>query len=123
VRAEVESVLQNLIGNAVKYLGDVPGPRVEIGRRERDGVPEYFVRDNGIGIDPAYHEKIFRLFERLQDIQAAGTGVGLAIVRRVVDRAGGHVRVESERGHGSTFSFTWPRPAPASVPVAPALVP
>ena len=115
-RAELQSVFQNLVGNAVKYLGDVPAPRVEIGRRWREDVSEFFVRDNGIGIDPAYHEKIFKLFERLRDIPAAGTGVGLAIVRRIVDHAGGRIRVESERGRGAEFSFTWPRQAPSASP-------
>jgi signal transduction histidine kinase len=123
VRAELQSVVQNLVGNAVKYLGDTPAPRIEIGRRLEKEVPEFFVRDNGIGIDPAYHDKVFRLFERLHDVPAPGTGVGLAIVRRIVDRAGGHVRLESERGRGATFSFTWPRPAAACTlapaPVAP----
>jgi signal transduction histidine kinase len=110
-RSELYSVFQNLVGNAVKYLGDAPEPRVEIGCEWRDDVAEFFVRDNGIGIDPAYHVKVFKLFERLREVPASGTGVGLAIVRRIVEHAGGHVRVESERGHGATFAFTWPRPS------------
>jgi signal transduction histidine kinase len=66
------------------------------------------VADNGIGIDPAYHDKIFVIFQRLQDVEVEGTGVGLAIVKKIVDQAGGVVRVQSAKGAGAVFSFTWP---------------
>ncbi len=107
-RERLVEVLQNLIENAVKYLGEEPSPRIEIGvEAGRDG-PVFFVRDNGIGIDPRYHDLIFGLFERL-DADTEGTGVGLALVKRIVEIHGGRIRVESEgRGRGSTFRFTLP---------------
>jgi len=108
VGAHVEQVMRNLIGNAVKYLGDTPEPRIEIGSVRRDDVVECWVRDNGIGIDPAYHEKIFEMFQRLHDVPVEGTGIGLAIVKKVIEGAGGRVWVESALGQGATFRFTWP---------------
>ena len=108
VGAHVEQVMRNLIGNAVKYLGDVPEPRIEIGSVRRDDMIECWVRDNGIGIDPAYHEKIFEMFQRLNDVDVDGTGIGLAIVKKVVESGGGRVWVESVRGEGATFRVTWP---------------
>lgn len=99
-------VLVNLIGNAVKFMGDQPRPRVEVGFRPADGA--FFVADNGIGIDPAYHARVFALFERL-DPAAEGTGIGLAIVKRIVEVHGGRIWVESAgRGVGTTFCFTLP---------------
>ncbi len=108
VRTEMDQIFSNLIGNAVKYMGDTAAPAVEIGRVDRGEWVEFFVRDNGIGIDPAYHTKIFETFQRLQDIEAEGTGVGLAIVKKIVHVAGGRLWVESAVGQGSTFFFTWP---------------
>jgi signal transduction histidine kinase len=108
VRVQLQQVLGNLIGNAVKYLGDSPDPQVEIGASHHDGWVECYVRDNGIGIDAAYHAQVFDLFQRLKEIPAEGTGVGLAIVKKIVEAAGGRVRVESAKGHGATFFFTWP---------------
>ena len=111
IRTQVEQVFSNLIGNAVKYLGDPAAPLIEIGRIDHDASVEYYVRDNGIGIDPAYHAKIFEPFQRLKEVAAEGTGLGLAIVKKIVETAGGQVRVESARGAGSTFFFTWPQEA------------
>lgn len=111
LRTQLEQVFSNLIGNAVKYLGTPKAPCIEIGKRERDGVVEYYVRDNGIGIAPAYHAKVFEPFQRLKDVEAEGTGVGLAIVRKIIEAAGGRVWVESAAGAGSTFFFTWPQQA------------
>jgi signal transduction histidine kinase len=113
VRSQLEQVSRNLLSNAVKYMGDTRQPLVEIGAVERDGWLECYVRDNGIGIDPRYHGKIFEIFHRLQDVEAEGTGVGLAIVKKIVEGAGGRVWVESEVGTGSTFRFTWPARGPA----------
>ncbi len=99
-------VFQNLIENAAKYMGDQPEPWIDIGVREGDGGVIYFVRDNGIGIDPRFHDEVFALFGRL-DTTIEGTGVGLAIVQRVVSLHNGRVWVESEGvGKGSTFCFT-----------------
>jgi signal transduction histidine kinase len=109
VSAHVEQVVRNLIENAVKYLGDGPEPRIEIGSALRDTHVECWVRDNGIGIDPAYHDKVFEMFQRLNDVHVDGTGIGLAIVKKVVEGAGGRVWVESALGQGATFRFTWPR--------------
>jgi len=107
-RAQLVQLMENLIGNALKYHGDQsPLIHVSAERRENDWV--FSVRDNGLGIDPKYHEQIFEIFQRLHDQQAyPGTGIGLAICRRVVHRHGGRIWLESELGRGSTFYFTLP---------------
>ncbi len=104
-------VLQNLVENAVKYMGDQPAPRIEIGAH-RDGEEiVVYVRDNGMGIDPGHQEKIFGFFERAEAGTARGMGIGLALTRRIVEAHGGRIWVESEgRGRGSTFKFTIPAP-------------
>ena len=92
--------------NAAKFMGDQPDPVIEIGQHgEEDGKPVFFIRDNGIGIAPKYHEKIFGLFNKL-DPNMEGTGVGLALVKRIVEFHGGRIWVESELGKGATFCFT-----------------
>ncbi len=107
-RDRIRGVLENLVGNALKYMGPQTAPRVEIGVRQDAEEPVFYVRDNGAGIDPQYHDKVFGLFERLE-AHVDGTGVGLAIVRRVVEIHGGRIWIESEGlGHGSTFCFTLP---------------
>ncbi len=123
-RARLLEVVQNLLDNAVKYLGEQPAPRIEVGVRRRAGErPVCFVSDNGTGIDPAYQHKIFGLFERLDPEAAEGTGIGLALVKRIVEFHGGRIWVESEGlGRGSTFGFTLPpahlpAPEPRSPPV------
>ncbi|HPS01822.1 MAG TPA: ATP-binding protein [Candidatus Sumerlaeota bacterium] len=102
-------VFQNLLDNAVKFMGDQPAPRVEIGvESSRDGMV-FFVQDNGKGIDPRHQSKLFGLFEKL-DPEAPGTGIGLALVRRIVEVHGGRIWVESEGpGRGTTFRFTLAR--------------
>jgi len=110
IRTQVDQVLSNLVGNAVKYLGDTPEGRVEVGAIDRGTFVECYVRDNGIGIDPAYHERIFEVFQRLKDVNVEGTGVGLAIVKRIIQTHGGRIWVESAKGQGATFRFTWPMP-------------
>src|SRR5262249_25815836 len=100
VRTRLEQVIRNLVTNAVKYLGDTPRPRVEIRTVEQDDGIECLVRDNGIGIDPAYHGKVFELFQRLHDVEAPGTGVGLPIVKKIVESVGGRIWIESARGEG-----------------------
>jgi signal transduction histidine kinase len=108
IRMQIEQVLANLIGNAIKYTGDGPSPTVEVGMIDRGALVECFVTDNGIGIDPAYHQKVFEIFQRLNEVEAEGTGVGLALVKKIVEAAGGRVWVESAKGQGATFRFTWP---------------
>ncbi|HKI54004.1 MAG TPA: histidine kinase N-terminal 7TM domain-containing protein [Anaerolineales bacterium] len=99
-------VLQNLIDNAAKFFGDQPHPTIEIGvNGEENGRAIFFVKDNGIGIAPEYHEQIFGLFNRL-DTQIEGTGIGLALVKRIIEIHGGRIWVESDFGEGSTFYFT-----------------
>jgi PAS domain S-box-containing protein len=115
-RHRLAEVLQNLLDNAAKYIGDQTDPRIEIGQRGAvNGFPVFYVRDNGIGIDPQHHERIFGLFNKL-DPASEGTGIGLSLVKRIVEFHGGRIWVESEPGQGSTFLFTLPSgPKPDSV--------
>ncbi len=107
-RQRMIEVLQNLIDNASKYMGDQIDPLIEIGQQGvEDGKPIFFVKDNGIGIAPEYHERIFGLFNKL-DAKSEGTGVGLALVKRIIEFHGGRIWVKSEAGLGSTFYFTMP---------------
>ncbi|MCC6300775.1 MAG: PAS domain-containing protein [Anaerolineales bacterium] len=108
-RMRLVEVMQNLLSNAVKFLGAQPDPRIEIGLdgRVEDGMATFFVRDNGIGIDPQYHERVFGLFNRLNP-EIEGTGVGLTLVRRIVEVHGGRVWLDSSPGKGSVFFFTLP---------------
>jgi PAS domain S-box-containing protein len=99
--------LQNLIGNAWKYSSKREGPRIEFGVSERHGQQAYFVRDNGAGFDMAYANKLFGAFQRLHSPgEFPGTGIGLATVKRIVQRHGGEVGAESKLGEGATFYFT-----------------
>jgi PAS domain S-box-containing protein len=99
----MRALIQNLCDNAVKFTRTVPHPRVEFGQTP-DGA--YFVRDNGVGFDMAFADKLFRPFQRLHDRSIEGNGVGLATVARVVERHGGCVWAESSPGHGACFRFT-----------------
>ena len=108
VRRDLRNVFAHLLSNAVQYLGTAPAPAVEIGTVARDGALECYVRDNGIGIDPAYHAKVFETFQRLRQVPGEGAGLGLSIVKKIVEAAGGRIWVTSAPMQGATFWFTWP---------------
>jgi len=92
----------------VKFMGDQPNPEIKIGVREEDRELVLYVRDNGIGIDPQYHDRIFRLFDKL-DRKTEGTGIGLALVKRIIEVHNGQIWVETDgMGKGCTFCFTLP---------------
>ncbi|MDD4137537.1 MAG: ATP-binding protein, partial [Methanoregula sp.] len=106
--ARIREVLINLIENAIKFRGGQKNPVIRIGVDETGNIPVFFVQDNGIGIEPRYLERIFNLFEKL-DGTTQGTGVGLAIVKRIIEAHGGTIRAESEGPKkGTTFRFTLP---------------
>ncbi|MCK4389937.1 MAG: PAS domain S-box protein [Desulfobacterales bacterium] len=106
----IYQVFENLLVNATKFTGGTKNAKVEIGYEDRGDFHQFYVRDNGIGIDPKYHLKIFETFQRLKEIEdQEGTGLGLAIVDRIVNNHGGRVWVESEKGKGATFYFTMPK--------------
>lgn len=103
-------VFENLLVNAIKYMGDTRNPKIEIGYEDKGNFDQFYVRDNGIGIDPKYHRRIFEMFQRLREKKdEEGTGLGLAIVDRIVSNHGGKVWVESKKGRGATFHFTLPK--------------
>ncbi|MBN1234454.1 MAG: GHKL domain-containing protein [Methanotrichaceae archaeon] len=106
-RMRIMEVLVNLIENSIKYIGNRADPTVEIGYNADKEKPFFFVRDNGIGIDPSQHEKVFELFYKL-DKKSEGSGAGLAIVKRILEVHGGHLWIESEEGKGCKFCFTLP---------------
>jgi signal transduction histidine kinase len=107
-RARLVEIWQNLVENAVKYMGNQAEPSITLGVELIAGETVFFVRDNGIGIDQKYHHKIFGLFDKL-DAGSEGSGLGLALVRRIVELYGGRIWVESEGvGRGSCFCFTLP---------------
>jgi light-regulated signal transduction histidine kinase (bacteriophytochrome) len=105
---QLQQLFQNLIGNSVRYRSsEAPRIRIAAERRGQDWL--FSVQDNGIGIEPEYKEQIFALFKRLHTAaEYPGTGMGLAICQRIVERAGGRIWVDSERGRGATFFFTVP---------------
>jgi PAS domain S-box-containing protein len=105
--ARFVQLFQNLIGNAIKYRGDLP-PRIHVSAEHRDAEWRFAVTDNGIGIEPEYYLTIFGVFKRLHGTAIPGTGIGLAICQRVVERYGGRIWVESKVGQGTTFYFTLP---------------
>ncbi|MGD2272244.1 MAG: PAS domain S-box protein, partial [Desulfobacterales bacterium] len=107
-RMRLAEVYQNMMENAVKFMGDQPKPHIQIGARQDRGETVFYVKDNGMGIDSRYQKKIFGLFEKL-DSEVEGTGVGLALSQRIIELHGGRIWVESEGlGKGSTFCFTLP---------------
>ncbi|MGZ4921253.1 MAG: PAS domain S-box protein [Halobacteriota archaeon] len=105
-RAQLTQVFQNLIGNAIKFRSDAP-PEVHVGAQMLDDEWRFSVTDNGIGIDMRYADRIFTIFQRLHSRRAySGTGIGLAICKRIIERHGGRIWVESDVGNGSSFYFT-----------------
>lgn len=107
-RLLLQQIFGNLLSNAIKFLGDQPAPNISIRGAMEGRFARFEVADNGIGIDPSHHDKVFVIFQRLQDVDVEGTGVGLAIVKKIVEQAGGVLQVRSAKGAGAVFSFTWP---------------
>jgi PAS domain S-box-containing protein len=106
-RIALVQLFQNLLSNAIKYRGPEP-VQIRISAERQAGRWLFAVRDNGIGIDPGYHERIFKLFQRLHSQEFPGTGIGLTLCRKIVQAHGGKIWVESEAGKGATFFFTLP---------------
>jgi signal transduction histidine kinase len=112
-RQRLLEVLQNLVDNAAKFMGNQTDPRIEIGQLgEAEGMSILYIKDNGIGIQPEHYERIFGLFNKL-DVKSDGTGIGLSIVKRIIEVHGGRIWVESEIGKRTTFFFTLPVSAEA----------
>jgi light-regulated signal transduction histidine kinase (bacteriophytochrome) len=102
----LEMMLQNLMDNAWKYSAAKPESLIVVGRTDLEGEEFFFVRDNGVGFDMAYREKLFKVFERLHGEEFDGTGIGLATVQRIVERHGGRIWADGTIGAGATFYFT-----------------
>ena len=111
-RLRLQQVFQNLIGNAIKHHNRVDG-RICVGVADAGPMYEFAVTDDGPGIAPQYHQKIFVIFQTLvaRD-KVEGTGIGLSLVKKIIEGEGGHIWVKSTDGAGTTFHFTWPKRAP-----------
>jgi len=106
-QVQLTRLFQNLVANSIKYHGSKP-PRIHVSAATRDGEYVFAFKDNGIGIDPEYKEQIFIIFQRLQGREVPGIGLGLAVAKKIVERHGGRIWLESEPGKGATFYFTIP---------------
>jgi signal transduction histidine kinase len=104
----IRQVWYNLLSNAVKFSSREPEIRIRIGYRREPEEDRYYVEDNGVGFNPVYHEELFGVFKRLHGEAFAGTGVGLAICKRIISNHGGRIWAESESGKGATFYFSLP---------------
>jgi light-regulated signal transduction histidine kinase (bacteriophytochrome) len=104
----IRTVWENLIGNAVKFSANRPGAAVSVESQSAGGEVIYHVRDNGVGFDMAYAGRLFGMFQRLHPAGVSGTGIGLAMVARIVDRQGGRVWADGRVGDGACFSFALP---------------
>src|SRR5205085_4086143 len=106
----LRQVFVNLLSNAIKFTRHQEAPSIEIGGQSNGQENLYYVKDNGVGFDPRYAHKLFGVFQRLHhEDEFEGTGVGLALVQRILQRHGGHIRAESQLNHGATFYFSLPK--------------
>jgi signal transduction histidine kinase len=116
-RAPLAQVFSNLIGNALKYAGKTD-PHISVRCSDEGSYWKFSVRDDGPGIEPQFQERVFGIFQTLNPRdRVEATGIGLAVVRKIVDARGGHAGVDSKPGRGSTFRFTWPTHELPAVPV------
>jgi two-component system, chemotaxis family, sensor kinase Cph1 len=106
--AQLTQLFRQMIGNSIMFRGSKP-PQIHVSAMDTGDAVQFSIRDNGIGIDPRYHEQIFGVFKRLHGREFPGTGIGLAISKRIVEQRGGKIWVESQLGQGATFHFTVPK--------------
>ena len=113
IKADLNTIRQvwiNFISNAIKYSRNSHSPRIEIGSYINEGQVVYYIKDNGAGFNEQYKHKLFKVFQRLHNVEEfEGTGVGLAIVHKIVSRHGGKVWAEAKEGQGATFYFSLSR--------------
>jgi light-regulated signal transduction histidine kinase (bacteriophytochrome) len=108
-QTQLIQLFQNLLGNAIKFRREGEPPEVNVSARESEGRWMFSVSDNGVGIEAQYAERVFVIFQRLHGgVEYPGTGIGLALCKKIVERHGGSIRLESEAGKGSTFYFSLP---------------
>jgi signal transduction histidine kinase len=110
----MRQLMQNLLGNALKFRREGVVPEVDVTAHVHDGIAELTIRDNGLGFESQYASRIFRAFERLNGASAyPGTGIGLALCRKIVERHNGAITADGEVGHGATFTVMLPIEQPA----------